>query len=472
MAEDVVIRAEGLGKKYVIGHDAEREGYVALRDVLARGARNLGRKTAGMARGRALVAGDTHEEFWALKDVSFEVRRGEVLGIIGRNGAGKSTLLKILSRITEPSEGRVTINGRVASLLEVGTGFHPELTGRENIYLNGAILGMSRAEIRKKFDEIVAFAEIEKFLDTPVKRYSSGMYVRLAFAVAAHLEPEILVVDEVLAVGDAEFQKRCLMKMDEVATEGRTILFVSHNLNAIQHLCTRAAWLDHARLRTASSDVRAVTNSYLLSNHTGINPEWLNISDNKSNNVAIPHRFWLSLNDDDAPISYPVSSDQQAWVNIELEVLAVDPAVNVGYALYTGDHNLLYWSCHADSSPSDWPQIEQGRLRIRSPLPRRLLNEGRYRADLMGYLHNRGWLFEPGTQGPSIHFEIRGGLSDSPIWQGRRPGLLAPTYPWTRSGAKDTPLAYGSTQGETRQRSHALAQSQNTDQDHEGATSR
>src|SRR6516164_8893476 len=180
MADDVVIRAEGLGKKYLIGHAAERERYVALRDVLIRGAHNLWRKTADMACGRAILAGDTVEEFWALRDVSFEVKRGEVLGIIGRNGAGKTTLLKILSRITEPSSGRVTIRGRVASLLEVGTGFHPELTGRENIYLNGAILGMSRQEIRKRFDEIVAFSEVERFLDTPVKRYSSGMYVRLA----------------------------------------------------------------------------------------------------------------------------------------------------------------------------------------------------------------------------------------------------------------------------------------------------
>jgi len=243
MAEDVVIRAEGLGKKYVIGHAAERERYVALRDVLARGARNLWRKAAGMARDHAIVAGDTVEEFWALKDVSFEVKRGEVLGIIGRNGAGKSTLLKILSRITEPSEGQVTIDGRVASLLEVGTGFHPELTGRENIYLNGAILGMTRAEIRRKFDEIVAFAEIDKFLDTPVKRYSSGMYVRLAFAVAAHLEPEILVVDEVLAVGDVEFQKKCLGKMSKVAGGGRTVLFVSHNMAAIEALCPRSMHL-------------------------------------------------------------------------------------------------------------------------------------------------------------------------------------------------------------------------------------
>jgi lipopolysaccharide transport system ATP-binding protein len=267
MAEDVVIRAEGLGKKFMIGHAAERERYVALRDVLVRGTHNLWRKTADMMRGRAIVTGDTVEEFWALKNVSFEVKRGEVLGIIGRNGAGKSTLLKILSRITEPSEGRVTIRGRVASLLEVGTGFHPELTGRENIYLNGAILGMTRAEIRKKFDEIVAFAEVEKFLDTPVKRYSSGMYVRLAFAVAAHLEPEILVVDEVLAVGDAEFQKKCLGKMSEVSCqEGRTVLFVSHNMAAIAELAARAVLLERGSVAIDGSASEAL--SIYLSNNS------------------------------------------------------------------------------------------------------------------------------------------------------------------------------------------------------------
>jgi lipopolysaccharide transport system ATP-binding protein len=243
MAEDIVIRVERLGKKYIIGHQAERERYTALRDVAARTARNAWKRAVDAARGRAIVRGEATEEFWALKEVSFTVKRGEVLGIIGRNGAGKSTLLKILSRITEPSEGRVTIAGRVASLLEVGTGFHPELTGRENIYLNGAILGMSRAEIRRKFDQIVAFAEVERFLDTPVKRYSSGMYVRLAFGVAAHLDPEILVIDEVLAVGDAEFQKRCLGKMSEVASGGRTVLFVSHNMAAIEALCPRSIHL-------------------------------------------------------------------------------------------------------------------------------------------------------------------------------------------------------------------------------------
>jgi ABC-type polysaccharide/polyol phosphate transport system ATPase subunit len=262
MTSDVVIRAEGLGKKYVIGHRAaERERYTALRDVIARSVKGYARAAADFLRGRPLVVGDTTEEFWALKDVSFEVKRGEVVGIIGRNGAGKSTLLKILSRITEPTEGRVEIRGRVSSLLEVGTGFHPELTGRENIYLNGAILGMTRAEIRRKFDEIVAFAEVEKFLDTPVKRYSSGMYVRLAFAVAAHLEPEILIVDEVLAVGDAEFQKKCLGKMGEVAGGGRTVLFVSHNMGAVQALCHRAVLLANGKL-LHDGDATSVVDSY------------------------------------------------------------------------------------------------------------------------------------------------------------------------------------------------------------------
>ena len=236
---DIAIRAQGLGKKYTIGHQSA-ERVPTLRDALTRSARAFLRSTGEILRGKPIVSGDETEEFWALRDINFEVARGEVLGIIGRNGAGKSTLLKVLSRITEPSEGRVEIKGRVASLLEVGTGFHPELSGRENIFLNGAILGMGRREIKAKFDEIVGFAEVERFLDTPVKRYSSGMYVRLAFAVAAHLEPEILVVDEVLAVGDAEFQKKCLGKMQDVAGGGRTVLFVSHNMGAIESLCSRS----------------------------------------------------------------------------------------------------------------------------------------------------------------------------------------------------------------------------------------
>src|ERR1700739_1605123 len=237
MSSDVAIRIAGLGKKYRIRHQ-HRERYVALRDVLSDGVRNL-------FRGKLKYRRPTIEDFWALKDVSFEVRSGEVTGVIGRNGAGKSTLLKVISRITEPTAGGIELNGRVASMLEVGTGFHPELTGRENIFLNGAILGMRHAEIKRRFDEIVAFSEVENFLDTPVKRFSSGMYTRLAFAVAAHLETENLIVDEVLAVGDAEFQKRCLGKMSDVARGGRTVLFVSHNMGSIRRLTRRCILLDH-----------------------------------------------------------------------------------------------------------------------------------------------------------------------------------------------------------------------------------
>jgi lipopolysaccharide transport system ATP-binding protein len=247
MSENAIV-VENLSKRYLIGHrvsPGRQHTYTALRDVIGRKVVNFARNATDVVRGRQVVAGDEVEEFWALKNVNFEVKRGEVLGIIGRNGAGKSTLLKILSHITEPTDGRILLEGRVASLLEVGTGFHPELTGRENIFLNGAILGMTKREIRKKFDEIVAFAEVDKFLDTPVKHFSSGMYVRLAFAVAAHLEPEILIVDEVLAVGDAEFQKKCLGKMNEVSRqEGRTVLFVSHNLSAIAELTDRALLLN------------------------------------------------------------------------------------------------------------------------------------------------------------------------------------------------------------------------------------
>ncbi len=251
-----IIKVENLSKSFIISHEG-KERYTSLRDVVAQQAKQL------LSFGKSKNVATTQEEFWALKDVSFEIQKGDRVGIIGRNGAGKSTLLKVLSRITDPSNGRIEINGRVASLLEVGTGFHPELSGRENIFLNGAILGMSRAEIKSKFDEIVAFAEVEQFLDTPVKRYSSGMYVRLAFAVAAHLEPEILIVDEVLAVGDAQFQKKCLGKMQDVSkNEGRTVLFVSHNMGVISQLCNKGILLTNGEVRKIST-TDDVINQYL-----------------------------------------------------------------------------------------------------------------------------------------------------------------------------------------------------------------
>jgi lipopolysaccharide transport system ATP-binding protein len=251
----IAIRVENVSKKYTIGHE-QPEKYTALRDVITNGVKSIF-KSKFTSRNQP-----AREEFWALNDISFEIKQGDRVGIIGRNGAGKSTLLKVLSRITEPTHGRISIKGRIASLLEVGTGFHPELTGRENIFLNGSILGMSQVEIRRKFDEIVDFAEVEKFLDTPVKRYSSGMYVRLAFAVAAHLEPEILVVDEVLAVGDAQFQKKCLGKMEDVSKrQGRTVLFVSHNMAVVANLCNRCIVMNHGR-KLALADTHAAIALY------------------------------------------------------------------------------------------------------------------------------------------------------------------------------------------------------------------
>jgi lipopolysaccharide transport system ATP-binding protein len=272
MAETIVT-VENLSKRYLVVHQSvRRQNDTTFRDLITRETRNFARKAVDIVRRRQVIQGDEIEAFWALKDVSFDIKQGEVLGIIGRNGAGKSTLLKVLSRITEPTKGRVLLRGRVASLLEVGTGFHPELTGRENIFLNGAILGMTQREIRQKFDEIVAFAEVEKFLDMPVKRYSSGMYVRLAFAVAAHLEPEILIVDEVLAVGDLIFQKKCLAKMSDVASkQNRTVIFVSHNMTLIQAICDRVLLLDSGTIR-ADGRPDAVTTTYLVSSSSSPSP--------------------------------------------------------------------------------------------------------------------------------------------------------------------------------------------------------
>ena len=265
--KNTIIKVEGLGKKYFIGH-AKKESYTTLRDVVSNSVKGFGKSVKRLFdKNISGIAGDEIEEFWALKDLNFEFNKGDVVGILGRNGAGKSTLLKLLSRITEPTVGRIEMNGRLASLLEVGTGFHPELSGRENIFLNGAILGMKNNEIRKKFDEIVDFSGVEKFLDTPVKRYSSGMYVRLAFAVAAHLESEILIVDEVLSVGDTEFQAKCIGKMNEVSKgEGRTVLFVSHNLLAIKQLCNKGILLENGAKKTEgeiTEVIRKYTNGIL-----------------------------------------------------------------------------------------------------------------------------------------------------------------------------------------------------------------
>jgi len=424
-----VITVENLGKKYTLSHQ-QREPYTALRDVIANGFSNFSKKIfSSFTHHYSSI--QTSEDFWALKDVSFEVKQGDRIGIIGRNGAGKSTLLKILSRITEPTTGRVRIKGRVASLLEVGTGFHPELTGRENIFLNGAILGMGRAEIKKKFDEIVDFAEIEKFLDTPVKRYSSGMYVRLAFAVAAHLEPEILVVDEVLAVGDAQFQKKCLGKMEDVSNkEGRTVLFVSHNMNAIEQLCTSIVLLDSGRVIRHETTMRSVLKDYLfgLNGKCGIS-EWSNSGNDFNNQWFKPISMYIV--DELGKRQYsPVSNDADMFFCVEGEINEAEPALQVGYALYSEEGNLLYWTCYTDVEERLWPELNTGQCLLKSRIPKNILNEGTYKIELIVALYYKQWLCEPGNNSPSINLTIQGGLSNSPYWMIKRPGLLAPILDW------------------------------------------
>jgi len=367
--DDIAIRVEDLSKLYRIGGKQER--YKTLRDTLTDVAAAPFRRLSSVVRGQSSAV--SNETIWALKDVSFEVKRGEVVGIIGRNGAGKTTLLKILSRITEPTEGRAEINGRVGSLLEVGTGFHPELTGRENIYLNGAILGMKRAEIDRKFDEIVAFAEIEKFIDTPVKRYSSGMYVRLAFAVAAHLEPEILLVDEVLAVGDASFQKKCLNKMQDVGQEGRTVLFVSHNMPAITRLCPRTVLLDEGKvLRDGPS--HQIVSAYLGSGlGTTAVREWPDLSKAPGNDIVRLRA--VRVRTEDGQITDAVDIRRPVGIEMEYEVLQPGHVLAPNYHFFNEEG--VYVFVAGDHSPA-WrgkPRPE-GRYVSTAWIPGNLLSEG------------------------------------------------------------------------------------------------
>ena len=431
----IAIHVESLSKRYLVGHQSRREKYTALRDVLDREARNLARKTIDMLRGRPIVQGDDVREFWALKDVDFDVKQGDVVGVIGRNGAGKSTLLKVLSRITEPTTGRIRLTGRIASLLEVGTGFHPELSGRENIFLNAAILGMSRREVRRKFDEIVAFAEVENFLDTPVKRYSSGMYVRLAFAVAAHLEAEILAVDEVLAVGDAAFQKKSLGKIDEVARSGRTVLFVSHNMNAVERLCQRVLWFQSGKLAGSFNDVRQGVAAYLRDENLYSAENVWKADSNVSgktygNEYFLPSRLEVHSLAADATFDQAFSNANPIVVAVEGKVAVADPALNIGVAVYDESDELLFWTFTTDQPEPMWPKMPAGPVKLTATIPARFLNEGAYRIELLASLHFRAWILEPRTNVPSVRFAIRGGLSDSPYWLTKRPGQLAPVLVW------------------------------------------
>ena len=417
---EAAIKAEGLSKIFHLG----AVGSYDLRSTLVN---SFQRITGGRGRSN----GHDEQEFWALRDVSFSVGHGQVIGIIGRNGAGKSTLLKVLSHITEPSAGKVSINGRVASLLEVGTGFHPELTGKENIFLNGSILGMTRKEIRRKFDEIVDFSGVEKFLDTPVKRYSSGMYVRLAFAVAAHLEPEILVIDEVLAVGDAEFQQKCLGKMKDVSGQGRTVLFVSHQMNAVRELCEKTLLLHQGEVKAYGNTIEVIKR--YLNKEGNLHSEWINNGEDESldNPYFRPTRFAL-VDESLTPLDREVSNDEKVGILIEGDVEKVDISLTIGFAIYTLDGQLLYWSLHTDQQKNQWPDVEKGENKLICWLPTHFLNEGGYRIEMILSLHFREWLCRPEVNSPVLQFAIRGGLSDSPFWMAARPGLLGPLLPFEK----------------------------------------
>jgi lipopolysaccharide transport system ATP-binding protein len=371
-----IIRVQNLSKQYHIG--ARQGGYITLRESLT-----------GFARSpfkRLRTNGGVNDvTIWALNDVSFEIKCGEVVGIIGRNGAGKSTLLKVLSRITEPTTGCVKLYGRIGSLLEVGTGFHPELTGRENIYLNGAILGMKRREIERKFDEIVSFAEVEKFIDTPVKHYSSGMYLRLAFAVAAHLDPEILLVDEVLAVGDVAFQKKCLGKMGDVAKQGRTVLFVSHNMGAITRLCERSLWLDQGELVLDGAS-NAVVNRY-HSQYLTACPEWKRPDPEKSEgDIAFMSVIVKDGSEDPMGV---FNGDEPISVDINYIVRRPLAGCQIGTRVYNSDGIVVFTTSDADESGTSALSKEPGRYKASFLIPQSFLAPGSYYLMIGAHLPNR-----------------------------------------------------------------------------------
>ncbi len=424
---DIAIRVEGISKKYYIGRP--QQDYVTLRDRLADTFIAPFRRAGKLLRGQATGAAELDETIWALRDVSFEVKRGKAVGLIGRNGAGKSTLLKILSRITEPTTGFADIYGRLGSLLEVGTGFHKELTGRENIYLNGAILGMKQTEIDRKFDEIVAFSEVEKFIDTPVKHYSSGMHVRLAFAVAAHLEPEILIVDEVLSVGDARFQKKCMNKMEDVGQEGRTVLFVSHNMSAVTRLCERVILLDEGKI-LADGLSHQVVSSYLNSGFgTMAVREWSDLA--KAPGGSVVRLRAVRVRMEDGRISDAVDIQRPVAIEMEYEVLKPGYVLLPHYHFFN-ENGIQAFSTH-DVDPA-WQHRSRpvGRYISTAWIPGNFLNEGMMFVGaavitLEPILHQ---FYERETVAFQVIDSMKGDLTARGDWGGDIRGVVRPLLEW------------------------------------------
>jgi lipopolysaccharide transport system ATP-binding protein len=414
---DLVIRAENLSKKYVLRHQQEPSG--SMREAMSYGFKSMWMRVCGKYNSGISQLLPDYEDFYALNDVSFDISQGDRVGVIGRNGAGKSTLLKILSRITEPSSGRVKMKGRVASLLEVGTGFHPELTGRENIFLNGAILGMGREEIKRKFDEIVAFSEIEKFLDTPVKRYSSGMYVRLAFAVAAHLEPEILIIDEVLAVGDAQFQKKCLGKMESVGSEGRTVLFVSHNLTAVQSLCNKGLLLDCGMVKLFG-DAQKVVKSY-TSTLTDAKISIYDFSKRKNSSFCLIETIKFNNNE-----SSLFDIKDEIEIIVEYILLKDFSGLNVGMQLFDSNNCCIMSIPDTEMAPERLNFRSRGSYVCSVKIPGMMLNTGLYRIKI-GMVVS-GCILDS-VDDAFFSIEDRSGIVLS-VGRSRKNSILSYSVPW------------------------------------------
>jgi lipopolysaccharide transport system ATP-binding protein len=408
------IQVENLSKAYQLGDFGT--GTIS-RDLERFWAKALGKEDPYLKIGEIndrTIKGKS-DMVWSLKDINFEINQGDAVGIIGRNGAGKSTLLKILSRITSPTTGFIKIKGRIASLLEVGTGFHPELTGRENIFLNGAILGMRKKEITRKFDEIVEFAGVDRYIDTPVKRYSSGMYVRLAFAVAAHLESEILIVDEVLAVGDVEFQKKCLGKMSDISKgEGRTVLFVSHNMGSIEAFCKRILHLRNGFVIDDSYKVTELINKYLSENVQSGKMEWINENQAFENDYFTPMELSIRHTGNNLIPAENINRNQPVYLMLRGIVKSQNPLLQVGFAIYDDAGHLIFWSFHTDTMQDNLKTLNHGTLRV--DLPLQLLNEGAYRIDLGIAIFQSYWICEPGVNSPSVSIRINGGYTNSAYW--------------------------------------------------------
>jgi lipopolysaccharide transport system ATP-binding protein len=436
---DIAIQVRDIGKEYHIGGAPQR--YATLRDRIASGVAAPFRRARKLLSGHAYGAAELDETFWALKDITFDVQEGEVVGLIGRNGAGKSTLLKILSRITEPTEGHADVYGRVGSLLEVGTGFHPELTGRENIYLNGAILGMRKAEIDRKFDEIVDFSEIEKFIDTPVKHYSSGMFVRLAFAVAAHMEAEILLIDEVLSVGDAEFQRKCLGKMGEVAGSGRTVVFVSHNMPTVARLCERVILLDQGAI-IEDGPSAAVVHTY-LSSGIGHSAERTWDGDRRAPGNEVARMRAVRVRDASGAVSEAHDIRQAILLEQEFEVLQGGHPLVPIFVVYN-DEGTCVFATHGHETP--WRRVPRpgGLYRASVEIPGNFMAEGMF-VVLAGVVTHDPFRVHV-EEHDAVAFQVVGTLDPDSArgdYGKRMPGVIQPLLPWTDEAVQAATRTHG-----------------------------